>query len=73
MLGPRQADRQTDRRSETCLPRTENKTILVTGRGVPQSCEESKLEHFLGDRVTDSVNVFGLNPRKNRRYNIGTN
>jgi hypothetical protein len=46
------------------------KAIPITGRGVPQGCETSRLPHFLDNRLIDGVEVVKLmhrppfNPKK---------
>jgi hypothetical protein len=37
-----------------------NKAILVTGRGGPNSCEMSRLPHFLDSRLTDCGEVINI-------------
>jgi hypothetical protein len=42
----------------------EAKGVHVTGHGDPQSCETSRLSHFLGNRLTDGGEVVSLTHRQ---------
>jgi hypothetical protein len=48
----------------TRLGKNESKAIPVTGRGGPQSCETSRLPHFLDNQLADGGEVVSLMRRQ---------
>jgi hypothetical protein len=43
--------------------KVKRKAVPVTGRGGPQSCEASRIPHFLDNRLTDDGEVVSLTRR----------